>query len=90
LDSQTFISTWLSEKQMTRYLSMALIFVAALLCSLSSFPQTNGPNLEQANRAYQEKNWHEAAAAYESFVSADPASSFAWLHLGISRHKLGH
>ena len=74
---------------MTRYLSTALIFVAALLCSRSSFPQANRPNLEQANRAYQHKNWQEAAAAYESIVTADPASSFAWLHLGISRHKLG-
>jgi tetratricopeptide (TPR) repeat protein len=68
---------------------IGLAVVAILVLHFPVFPQASRPNLEQANRAYQQKDWREAAAAYESITSAGPSNSFAWLHLGISRHKLG-
>lgn len=64
-----------------------LIVLAALLFTIPAFPQT--ASMDQANRAYQGKNWQAAASALESITRADPSQAFAWLHLGISRHRLG-
>ncbi len=63
--------------------------LAVLCLTVQAFPQAASGNLEQANREYQAKNWQASAAAFEAIVRNDPSNGGAWLHLGISRHKLG-
>jgi tetratricopeptide (TPR) repeat protein len=49
----------------------------------------SAPSLERANKFYSDKDWSAAAQAFESITHAEPANAFAWLRLGVSRHKLG-
>jgi tetratricopeptide (TPR) repeat protein len=72
-----------------RILYVAIAFLCVSLFPVPLFPQTSHPGLEQANRDYQDKNWQAAAADFDVITHTDPSNSFAWLHLGASRHKLG-
>jgi hypothetical protein len=44
--------------------------------------QTTAPNVNAANELFAQSKWPEAAAAYRSIATADPANALVWQNLG--------
>ncbi|HJS51226.1 MAG TPA: hypothetical protein VJ781_04945 [Pyrinomonadaceae bacterium] len=65
-----------------------VVFVSVPVLAASIFAQTGGvitPEIRAAaNKAYQEKNWHEAAEAYKAITKLEEKNAGAHYRLGMS------
>jgi hypothetical protein len=61
---------------------MCLLVLGMALTAGSLAGQTTAPNVNAANALFAQSKWPEAAAAYRSIATADPANVLAWQNLG--------
>jgi tetratricopeptide (TPR) repeat protein len=70
--------------------TMCLLILAMALTAGSLAGQTTAPDVNAANELFAQSKWPEAAAAYRSIATADPANVLVWQNLGealLQQHR---
>jgi hypothetical protein len=71
-------------------IAMCLLVLAMALTAGSLAGQTTAPDVNAANELFAQSKWPEAAAAYRSIATADPANVLVWQNLGealLQQHR---
>src|ERR1700719_4271672 len=70
--------------------AMGLLILAMAFTAGSLAGQTTAPEVNAANELFAHSKWPEAAAAYRSIATADPANVLVWQNLGealLQQHR---
>lgn len=68
---------------------MALLLHVLLLATLANAAPIDSAARAEANTFFQQQDWKNAAARYQTIVKEEPKNGAAWFRLGISFHGLG-